>query len=99
MQTVTLNIADHAVEKIMAFLNDMPDVQVMAVPELSADLSNKLSSDVSTRTLSDVAIDESNKDNLAGIFAQYVTEPITDEEIEEAITAGIMARAMAGTDE
>lgn len=39
---------------------------------------------------------EDQSDQLAGMFAHYVTQKVTDEQLEKAITHGVSKRAMAG---
>lgn len=80
---ITLQASPTVIENVMAFLNNFSqkDLQIIAKQEIITDedaLLNKERRDIT---------------QLGGILAQYVDKPITDEDIEEAITQGMMQRA------
>ncbi len=92
MQTVTLQVADGSMDKLMAFLNEMPadDVQVVkstistlpTVPDISS---------TPTAQKKSMTVDE-----LYGILAPYAKGRLTDKDIEDAIAQGAYESGMAG---
>lgn len=83
MQTIILNIADHAVDKIMAIINTLPKQEVQVVNQQK---SNDM---LDEKNISNLSLAE-----LGGVLSSYADQKITDEEIEEAINKGITKRAM-----
>lgn len=80
MQTITLNIADSAVDKVMYFLNELPRQEVTII-KTDAPLLPSKSMDL---------------DELYGILAPYADGRLNDEEIEEAIYQGACDSGMTG---
>ena len=80
---ITLQASPTIVENVLAFLNNFSnkDLQIIAKQEITSD--------------DDVFLTQERKDisQMGGILANFVEKPITDEEIQEAITQGVLQRA------
>lgn len=80
---ITLQASPTIVENVLAFLNNFSnkDLQIIAKQEITSD--------------DEVFLTQERKDisQMGGILANYLEKPITDEEIQEAITQGVLQRA------
>ncbi len=88
MQTVTLQVADGSMDKLMAFLNEMPadDVQVVKSTISTLPTVPDISSTPTTQKKS-MTVDE-----LYGILAPYAKGRLTDKDIEDAIAESITSQ-------
>ncbi len=83
MQVITLRVEDEAVDKVLELLSRLPKKQVEVINSYSDDVYN--------------SYDVIPIDKLAGCLSQYVTEKVTDEQMEQAVVEGAYRRGMAGS--
>ncbi len=84
MHTLTLTLTDQLYEQLINFAPQasLHTVAEQAIKDYLAKQTHK---------------NHNHQDNqLAGMFAHYVTQPISDDDIQKAITQGAVNRAMAG---
>lgn len=84
MHTLTLTLTDQLYEQLIKFAS-----QTNANVVAEQAIKDYLAKQTNTTTIS-------KENNLAGMFAHYVTQPITDEDVQQAIAKGAFNRAMVG---
>ncbi len=84
MHTLTLTLTDQLYQQLINFAPQ-------ANPNIIAEQAIK---DYLAKQEHSTHDDTTN--NLAGMFAHYVTQPITDDDVQQAIAKGAFNRAMVG---
>lgn len=82
MQTITLKVQDHAVEKLQNFLQSLSgDIEVV-----ESQKSLNENDDMKLKSM----------EELYGILSPYVNGRLSDEDIEQAIVEAAVERGMSG---
>lgn len=80
MRTYTIEVNDNVLDNFLKILNTFPKSDVKIIESLPKEPAQRLTSN----------------DSLSGMFAHYVTQRLSDKDIEEGIVQGACERAMRG---
>ncbi len=83
MKTYTIEVADNVLENFLNLLNNFSKTDIKIIENPPKEPAKKVV----------------ENDSLSGMFAHYVTRPLTDKDIEDAIVEGAYERAMRGVDD